>query len=134
MIIIRNNPELAHFMGKEEVLEYIKDILKDIEEDSLRKFVKDGYKTYFKDMKYQLKNSFRIIRSTIEDHNHVSVQEVERSFDGKIFKLNDVVDANGLVLPITRMYLDSPHANKLNIKLSYPDGETFTWRCLADLK
>lgn len=129
--LLWNNPELAKIFAREDVQEFVKRILFDIEENSFKTFIKKGYDKFYKEeIIDQLRQSYEIIESENIDGDIV-ISKLRRAFDGKEFVLDQEVMHFGTRARIARMYVRDQDEH-VNIKLVY-DHHMMTWSQLKDL-
>lgn len=143
MIVINNRPELSELFKNEELRDFLKEVLIELDNPYvLKRFLTDGVEKTYDDVIEQLSKSFKVIKKNPKKDGHLDggYLEVERCIDGVRFKVGDKVrdlyaEEHGKesVLPIGRMYEDD---RGLHVQLVVKPEPNFTvtWRDLGRIE
>lgn len=129
-----NTPELAKLFKSDELKEYLKNVLRELDEDDheFKSLLKHGHEKYYSDLMDSMSKEFIVL--AVESKKEKNYTRVERCIDGATFDVGEkVFDKIGKqILPIGRLYEDD---RGLHVRLDFEDDDnTITWRNLSHIK
>ena len=138
MIVTQKNiPTVAEALGKPEVLDYFKNIICSLEQESFKELLVKGHESILNDITEQLKKSYFILE-TVESkvNNRTEVVKFRRAFDGVEFSLYEKVKdtTSGEIYTIGLMYEQENNSRmdgvyfRLPIRLDSSAHFNVTWR------
>lgn len=133
--LIKSNNSVVRALKRQDVQDFIKSVLADIENNSLRDFIKYGHEKYFNGVMQDLMKSFTVLKSDTADARWADtrVHCVMRDLDGRVFSCGDSVFLPALQSPlkIGTMYTTNSGAD-LSIRLDFENG-SMTWTTIEKI-